>query len=132
MRAAYPNVPPAELVDLFAQVPPSGVNPTIRAANSRVGQHRLRYPGSRRRFDRGIITEENLSVNDDIYVNANEGPAILRYPSGRLVRCETLSEAAAEFDRLPAHHQDMTTMRVGSKVYKADEIRRFHHGPKPQ
>lgn len=87
MRAAYPNVPPAELVDL---------------------------------------------MNDEIYVDANEGPAILRYPSGRLVRCGTLAEAAAEFAKLPAHHQDMTTMRVGSKVYKADEIRRFHHGPKPQ
>jgi hypothetical protein len=87
MRAAYPNVPPAELVDL---------------------------------------------MNDEIYIDANEGPAMLRYPSGRLVRCGTLAEAAAEFDKLPAHHQDMTTMRVGSKVYKADEIRRFHHGPKPQ
>ena len=71
-------------------------------------------------------------MNDDIYVNPNEGPAILRYPSGRLVRFETLAEAAAEFDKSPAHHQDMILMRVGSKVYKADEIRRFHHEPKPQ
>jgi hypothetical protein len=82
--------------------------------------------------DVGSVGSENPSMNDYIYVNGNEGPAILRYPSGRLVRCETLAEAAAEFDKLPAHHQDMTTMRVGSKVYKPDEIRRFHHGPKPQ
>jgi hypothetical protein len=82
--------------------------------------------------DRVADSTVGLNMNDDIYINANEGPAILRYPSGRLVRCETLAQAAAEFDKLPAHHQDMITIRVGSKVYKADEIRRFHHGPKPQ
>jgi len=46
----------------------------------------------------------------------------------------TLREAAIAWHKLPAEEKEKAAIKVngpGGRLYKADEIARFHHGPKP-
>jgi hypothetical protein len=105
-------------------------NPEKRAEEQERDQQR---PQNRRSFgfDPGGPFEPPWKTDDEkLYVNAGEAPAFLRYDD-QSVQCVTLGEAAIEWHRLSKQHQELATIEAGRVVYSANDIRRFHYGPKP-
>jgi hypothetical protein len=73
-----------------------------------------------------------VNAKERIYVDASQ-PATLRH-AGVSLDCLTLREAAIAWHKLPAEEKEKAAIKVngpGGRLYKADEIARFHHGPKP-
>jgi hypothetical protein len=66
-----------------------------------------------------------------IYVDAGV-PATLNNGTGMSTDCPTLQEAVLAWQRLAPEQKIRATVRViGGRVYRAQEIERFHYGPKP-
>ena len=70
-----------------------------------------------------------MSDNSD-YFDANL-PSILHVGTHQ-VRCQTTGEALIKRDKLPPDQQKIATIElIGGRTYKADEIDRRYHRPKP-
>jgi hypothetical protein len=72
-----------------------------------------------------------MSADYKIYVDASV-PAKLNNGTGMSTDCPTLQEAVLAWQRLAPQQKIRATVRViGGRVYTAQEIERFHYGPKP-
>jgi hypothetical protein len=71
------------------------------------------------------------SADYKLYVNASV-PATLNDGVGMSTDYPTLQEAVLAWKRLAPEQKIRATVRViGGRVYTAQEIERFHYGPKP-
>jgi hypothetical protein len=67
---------------------------------------------------------------EKIYVDAGQS-AVLRDGERPPLNYLTLQEAVIGWCQLPSSRKSAATIKVGEKVYTAQEIDRLHYGPKP-
>jgi hypothetical protein len=67
--------------------------------------------------------------NEPIYVDPARS-AVLK-DGAHSTNCPTLGEAKIAYDKLPPERKERAVIVYLDRAYSADEIERFHYGPKP-
>jgi len=68
---------------------------------------------------------QQMDNEDKIYVDARQAATLI--DGDKSIDCLTVGEAVIALDHLPEPRKSASTIKVGDRVYTADEIDRLHH-----